>query len=301
MGENLSVVIPAFNEELGIGIVVEELRKWLPKIEIIVVDDCSTDATAEIIKKLGVIAVSHNFNLGQGAALKTGMRLATREFVAWFDADNEHRAEDLYKILERISEGRLVAIIGRRSRSATLLRGVSKWFIRMIGRSLKINAGSDLNCGLRIFNRKIILQYLHLIPNRFSSSLITTLIMIERGYPMEFYPVQTNQRLGSSTVRMRDGMEAILQIIRCVLLFAPLRFFCGLGIPLILIGLVYGIVVALFVGLGIPVGGMLLIAIGMLLMMIGLITDQISQMRLERFSQMNEFKILSNEEANSNE
>ena len=279
---DLSIVIPAYNEAGGIRTVLERLVAEMPGAEIIVVDDASRDGTGAIAAAVAGVRVSrHRFNRGQGAALKSGMQAATRTYVAWFDGDNEHRVEDLRSLYAGIRADDAVAAIGQRTTgSASLTRAVGKFVIRLVGRGLGIRAGADLNCGLRVFRRDVILRYLPLIPNRFSASLVTTLVMLERGYPMLFVPVATNPRIGSSTVRIKDGFEATLQLIRAVLLFAPIRFFLPIGIVSGLAGTVYSLVMAAVVGLGIPVGGMLLILAGILIVMLGLIADQISQMRL---------------------
>jgi hypothetical protein len=209
------------------------------------------------------------------------MSNASKPYVAWFDADNEHRVEDLVRIYRRAKGDDLVAVIGQRvTRSAGLTRALGKGLIRLIGRRLKIRAGSDLNCGLRVFRREVVTRYLPLIPERFSASLVSTLILLERGYPVAFEPIQTNPRVGSSTVRLKDGFEAILQLIRAVLLFAPLRFFLPLGLWSTVIGLAYSLGYALVQGRGIPVGGMFLMLAGILIMMLGLIADQLSQIRI---------------------
>lgn len=285
-GAQLSIVIPAFNEEVGLGTTLDDLATAFPGAEVIVVDDCSCDGTSAAAQaRTNVRVLRHTFNRGQGGSLKTGMRHATRTWVAWFDADNEHRAEDLARLAARACADNLVAVIGQRQTgSATLMRATGKFLIRLIGRGLRVKAGPDLNCGLRIFRRSVILRYLALIPDRFSASLVTTLIMIERGYPIAFEPVRTNPRLGVSTVRLRDGFDAVLMLIRSVLLFAPMRFFLPLGLGLAAIGSLYSLVMAFLIGIGIPVAGMLIITLGFLAMILGLIADQISQMRLGQLS-----------------
>jgi glycosyltransferase involved in cell wall biosynthesis len=279
---DLSIVIPAYNEEEGLPQVLGQLLQEVPGAEIIVVNDASRDKTAEVVKPFAeVVLISHPFNRGQGAALKTGMKAATRRFVAWFDADNEHRTEDLLKMVARAEQGDVAAVIGQRSTpSATKVRGLGKSLIRLIGRGLRINAGSDLNCGLRLFDRMVISRYLPLIPDRFSASLITTLILLERRYPLAFSEVKTNPRLGTSTVRLKDGFEAILHLLRAVMLFAPLRIFLPSGAALLLVGGLYSVLVMLIVGNGLPAAGVLVIITGLLFIMLGLIADQISQFRL---------------------
>jgi len=280
--DDLTVVIPAFNEAEGLGVTLEPLIAQLPGAQIIVVDDHSQDDTSRVASSFaGVRVIRHAFNRGQGASLKTGMRAATTPYVAWFDADNEHRTEDLVRLYRRAKDNDLVAVIGQRlSRSTSLTRGLGKGLIRLIGRPLKISAGSDLNCGLRIFRREVIARYLTLIPERFSASLVSTLVMLERGYPIAFEPIRTNVRVGTSTVGLKDGFEAILQLIRAVLLFAPLRLFLPLGLLGTVFGIAYSLGYALIRKQGIPVGGMFLMLAGILIMMLGLIADQLSQMRL---------------------
>jgi glycosyltransferase involved in cell wall biosynthesis len=281
---DLTIVIPAFNEEHGIVATLRSLTSEVGTAEIIVVDDCSSDGTSEAVRAFAnVTLLRHTFNCGQGAALKTGMRAATREFVAWFDADNEHRVVDLAKLYDRVTADGLVACIGQRStNSASLTRGTGKALIRLIGWGLQIRSGSDLNCGLRIFRRKIILRYVSVIPDRFSASLVSTLVMLERRYPIAFEEVKTNERVGTSTVRLRDGFEAILQLIRSVLLFAPMRFFLPIGFVTFLVGIIYSLIVDAIVGLGIPVGGVFLMVTGVQILILGLLGDQLSQLRLSQ-------------------
>lgn len=281
---NLSIVIPAYNEQEGIGLTLQAILRDLPGAEIIVVDDCSRDATAEAVQAYkSVRLVRHSFNKGQGSSLKTGMGVATKPFVAWFDADNEHRTVDLIELYNTIIAKNLVAVIGQRvTASASILRGSGKWVIRVMGRGLKIKAGSDINCGLRIFRTSIIRRYLGLIPNRFSSSMMTTLIMLERAYPIEFYPIRTNPRIGHSTVRLKDGFEAILWLLRAVMLFAPIRIFLPAGVILILLSVIYSVVIIIIVDKGLPTASVLLAIAGLLSIMLGLIADQISQLRIDQ-------------------
>jgi len=276
---DLSIVIPAFNEKDGIGSVLAQLVEAFPHAQIIVVDDCSEDGTRQEAEKCAAAEVySHPFNRGYGASLRTGMTAATREYVAWFDADNEHRTSDLRDMFEMIRRDRLAAVIGQRTNSSvTLTRAVGKFVIRSIGRTLDIKAGSDLNCGLRIFRRDIISRYVSVLPERYSASMTTTLLMVERQYPIAFFPIQTASRIGTSKVKLKDGFLAINKMIRLIMLFAPMRIFFRLGLLLILLGVVYGVYISLEQRLGFPVAGMLVATVGALLCMLGLIADQISQ------------------------
>lgn len=282
---DISVVIPAFNEEGGLGPVLADLRENLPGAQVIVIDDASSDRTpdvalAERADGFDLVILQHPFNQGYGSALSTGMRAADRRFIAWFDSDGEHRVADLKAMVDRMKSERLVAVIGQRPASVTAFRAAGKALIWLLARAFNVRAGRDLNCGLRVFRRDVIMRYLPLLPARYSASLTTTILMIERGYPTAFHPITTAQRIGESKVRMRDGFLAMAKILNLITLFAPMRLFFRGGLLLTTIGLGYGIIVTLTEDLGFPVAGLMLMMIGLLLAMLGLIAEQIAQMRL---------------------
>lgn len=282
---DLSIVIPAFNEEKGIAEVLIRLRETMPGAQVIVVDDGSQDATAatalaNAAPGFDLIVMQHPFNQGYGASLKTGMLSAEREYVAWFDADNEHRVEDLQAMVGRMRTERLVAVIGQRPNSVNAFRALGKTMILLLVRLFSIKAGRDLNCGLRVFRRDVITNYLTLMPARYSASLTTTILIIERGYPMAFHPVTTGERVGTSKVRARDGFLAMAKVMNLITLFAPMRIFFRGGVLMTFLGLVYGTTIAVTEGLGFPVAGLLLIMAGFLLAVLGLLAEQIGQMRI---------------------
>lgn len=284
-GRNLSVVIPAYNEASGIGPTLTGLIENLPDAEIIVVDDGSDDSTNIAARRFGMVTLArHPFNRGYGAGLKTGMRIATRDYVAWFDADNEHRATDLKQMYGRIVAEGAGAIIAQRPKSgASPLRGWGKAVIRAIARSLNYKGGADINCGLRVFRREVITRYLSLLPNGYSASITSTMIMLEEGYPLLYHNIELNERIGKSKVRIGDGFMAIMLVLRQVTLFAPLRIFLRVSFIITSIGVVYGLVTSQIVGQGLPAASVLLVLIGILIGMFGLIADQISQMRLSAY------------------
>ena len=225
----LAIVIPAYNEDQGITPTLISLKKSLPDVKIIVVDDASTDNTAAVALKIdSVRVIRHDYNYGYGGALKTGMIYSDTEYVAWFDADGEHRIEDLIQMVDIMYEEKCVAVIGQRTTgSTTRIRAVGKWVIRMLARSLDVRAGSDLNCGLRVYKRDIICRYLSVLPDGFSASLTSLMIMLEQGYPISFHPVKTKPRIGDSKVRLMDGFSTMALVLRIVMLFAPLRICLG--------------------------------------------------------------------------
>lgn len=278
---NLSIIIPAYNEEDGILTTLESLREYFPAAEIIVIDDGSQDATAQRVSAFpGVRLLQHHYNRGYGGALKTGMRASSRELIAWFDADNEHRADYLQRMVQRLQREKLAAVLGQRHKSVSVVRGVGKYFIRMLARVLRVKSGSDLNCGLRVFKRDMILRYLAILPDTYSASLTSTIILVEQGFPFEFHPIETNSRIGNSKVALSDGFNTLLLVLRVITLFAPMRIFLQASLYLLGIGALYSFYIAIAKGAGIPVLGAFLMIGGLLVGILGLIADQISQIRL---------------------
>lgn len=282
----LSVVIPAFNEEGGIGLTLRALRAELPHAEVIVVDDGSSDATrARAAEVPGVRVIVHATNRGYGASLKTGMSVASRSYVAWFDADNEHRVSDLISMVDRCHEEELAAVIGRRlSPSVSVVRAVGKLSIRMLARSLGVDVGKDLNCGLRVFRRGVIRRYLPLLPDQFSASMTSTMVLVERGHRLGFHDIEVNPRIGTSKVRIRDGFSTMVLVMRFVMLFGPMRFFFVPGLVTLLGGIGYGAVRAIISGRGFPVAASLITVTGLFMTLLGLVADQISQLRFAQLS-----------------
>ncbi len=278
----LSVVVPAFNEQDGIGPTLRDLSEKVSAAEIIVVDDGSTDRTAEIALSFpNVILAQHPFNRGYGAALKTGMSIASREFVAWFDADHEHPVADLVAMAGQIDRDRSAVVIAQRRRSGpSPMRSAGKFVIGLLARSLDFRGGKDINCGLRVFRRDVITRYLDLLPNGFSASITSTMIVLERGYPVEYHPIDVDPRIGRSKVKVGDGFRAMILVLRTIMLFAPMRIFLRFGLFLFVVGALYGLIIALQEGLGFPAVAVVLMITGVVSGFFGLIADQISQMRL---------------------
>jgi len=293
----LSVVVPAFNEEDGIVLSLRALRAALPGAQVLLIDDGSTDRTAERAAAVdGVTVIRHRFNRGYGAAIKTGVRAGDGEFVAWFDADNEPRVEDLAEMVVRLDRDRLAAVIGqRRNPPSNVLRATGKLLIRAVSGSLRMPAGPDLNCGLRVFRTDLLARYLPLLPDGFSASLTTTMVFVAQGYPTAFHPIRTEPRVGTSKVVVADGFTAIILLLRTVVLFAPLRIFLTSGLILLVIGIGYGFGAAFYLGRGVPVAALFAGTAGLLLIMLGLIADQLSQLRLAMLADGSPDRSLANE------
>jgi glycosyltransferase involved in cell wall biosynthesis len=281
MSDALTVVIPAFNEAAALPAVLDALRGWHVSPAIIVVDDGSTDETAARARVDGVTLITHPANLGYGAALKTGIRQATTPFVATFDADGQHGLESLERLWEQRHHADMV--VGARSGlNGPVWRMPGKWWLGLMARYLSRQSIPDLNSGLRVYRRDVLTRYMHLCPTGFSFTTTITMALASRGWRVVYVPIRVSRREGRSTVTVATGLQTILLVLRIVTLFNPLRFFVPFSAVVIGAGVLWGVPIAL-AGRGVSVGAMLAIVTGVIVFALGLLCDQISQLRLERF------------------
>lgn len=280
--QTLTVIIPALNEAAGIGAVLGELGQCRDFISaIIVVDDGSSDNTGEVAAELGATVIRHPANLGYGASLKTGLRHAGTGYVATFDADGQHQPSDLRRLWEARHQGAM--IIGARQQliHSPLWRMPGKWLLGAIASYLVRRRIPDLNSGMRLLTLDLARRYAHLCPRGFSMSTTLTMAVLSRGWPVAFVPIEVRKRTGHSTVTLATGFETMVLLLRIICLFNPLRMFVPASMLVAVFGILWGIPYAL-AGRGVSVGSMLALVTAILLFSLGLICDQVSQLRLER-------------------
>jgi glycosyltransferase involved in cell wall biosynthesis len=283
----ISIVIPAHDEERAIGAVLAALRAaHLPAVnEIIVVDDGSTDRTGEIAEQSGVRLIRLPANRGYGAALKAGIRAASGDYILTMDADGQHRLEDVLRLCDAVTSDRGPdCVIGHRTQliHSPLWRMPGKWLLTSLARLLVQKQIRDLNSGLRVMRRDVIVRYMHLCPAGFSFSTTSTFALACRGYQINFVPIQVERRVGRSRVSVATGFQTILLVLRLASLFNPLRVFLPLSLLFIIGGALWTIPY-LVAGEGVTVAAMLSMLTGVTLFGLGLICDQVAQLRLERF------------------
>jgi glycosyltransferase involved in cell wall biosynthesis len=291
MAIEYSIIIPCFNEGQVIQEVVTNLKAFLDQHseashEIIVVDDCSTDDTPEILKQLeGIRVLRHPINRGYGASIKTGIRQARGVFVATYDGDGQHNPADLVHLCRKIHSEDWALVVGARAKllHSTLWRMPGKWVLGWLANFLSRTKIPDLNSGLRVFRKDIISRYLHLCADRFSFSTTSTLILLNRGYSLAYVPIEVNSRQGKSTVSLMTGYETILLILRVVCLFDPLRVFIPASVFLVLSGILLGIYPYFILQRGLTTGSVLVMLAGILIFFFGLLADQISALRKEKY------------------
>ena len=276
-----SVIVPAFDEETAIAEVVGTLRKSAPWHEIIVVDDGSTDQTGAIAAQAGAQVIRHPYNKGNGAAVKTGVRHATGEWVVILDADGQHQAGDARKLVALLGDYDLV--VGARSPAtqATAARRLGNDLLNALAGYLSEREIPDLTSGFRAARRAHVLEFLHLLPNGFSTPTTTTLAFLRAGYNVRFEPVEARQRSGHSKIRLaRDGAKFFLILLKVITIFSPLKIFVPISAAAFLLGVVYGVWTVLQ-NSRIPNGAVLLLMFAVVVFLVGLVSEQIAALRFQ--------------------
>jgi glycosyltransferase involved in cell wall biosynthesis len=277
----VSVVIPAFNEGPVIGQVVAALTAAGPWREVIVVDDGSRDDTGAHASAAGATVVRHPYNKGNGAAVKSGIRRATGEYVLIIDGDGQHSAEDTHRLISRLGEYDL--IIGARSNStqATQARRFGNTALNRLASYLTGRDIPDLTSGFRAARRECLREFLHLLPNGFSTPTTTTLAFIKAGYNVGFEPTDARPRVGNSKIRLaRDGMKFFMIILKIVTLFSPLRVFLPISLASFAVGAAYALW-TIATQSHVTNSSVLLIMLAVIVFLVGLVSEQISAMRFE--------------------
>jgi glycosyltransferase involved in cell wall biosynthesis len=282
-----SVIIPAYNEEQGLSKVLDELARLCPGEEIIVVDDGSTDRTFEIASKFDKVKViRHGKNYGYGASLKSGINSASTQRIVFLDADGQHDVEQVVKFAGYLKDYDLVSGERLNDRGISGIRLPGKVILKTVVNFLADTKIKDINCGFRAVRKNIIKRYLFLLPDGFSFSTTTILLLLKRKHKIKFIPIQAKRRIGRSSVnQLRDGYNTLLLIIRLIGLFDPLRIFIPTGFFFIMLGVIYGLYKIMTVGFGLSVGALAFLIIGFFGFLLGIICDQISSLRLEHLEE----------------
>jgi glycosyltransferase involved in cell wall biosynthesis len=284
----ISIIIPAFNEELAVRETVNELRKLLEvtefQAEIIVVDDGSTDRTAREAKAAGARVIQHRSNRGYGASLKTGIIAASNDIIAITDADGTYPAKFLPQMVREIEHADMV--VGSRTGSDVnipISRMPAKWFLRIMANYVANSRIPDLNSGLRVFRRDVAMQYFAILSDQFSFTTTITLALMCDKYAVTYIPIDYRKRQGKSKIVPWDAGSFAILIFRVAMLFRPLRVF----IPLAILCIAYGITKAsvdMFRDPNISASAILAFVSSLILVFTGMLGDAVAT-RLGRFNQ----------------
>lgn len=274
----ITVVIPAFDEEAAIADVVTRVRAAGRWHEVLVVDDGSTDQTAARAEQAGARVVRHPYNMGNGAAVKSGVRAAKSAIVLLMDADGQHDPADIARVIAGVGLHDMV-IGARSSRDQSRTRAFGNAVFRLLASWLTGRPIPDLTSGFRAARRERLTEILHLLPNGFSYPTTSCLALMKAGHSVAFVPIKARPRVGSSKIRIvRDGVRFVLIILKIVTLYSPLKVFFPLSATAFLLGLAYGVWNVARYG-KIPMGSALLIQLAVVVFLFGLISEQIASGR----------------------
>jgi len=279
----ISIIIPAFNEAGIIADIVQQIRSLHPDFEVIVVNDGSTDDTAAEAQKAGAEVYSHPYNIGNGAAIKSGIRVATGDILVFIDGDGQHNPEDIARLLDFFPDFDMV--VGARSigDQASLGRAfgnkIYNWFASYVAKfSIK-----DLTSGFRAVKSNIARNFLYLLPNTYSYPTTLTLGTLRSGMSVKYVPIRMEKRrTGKSNIKMiQDGVRFFMIITRICTLYSPMRVFLPVSFVMFSLGLInylYTFIMhSRFTNMSV-----FLFVTAILIFMMSLISEQICQMRFER-------------------
>jgi glycosyltransferase involved in cell wall biosynthesis len=228
---SVSVVIPARNESKVIGDVVKKVRDTLKSVEVLVVNDGSTDNTAEVAVKSGATVYSHPYSKGNGAAIKSGARLASGDILVFMDGDGQHDSSDIPRLLTKLNEGYDLVVGARRKGSqASLGRGIANKFYNWLASQITGHKVEDLTSGFRAVKADKFREFIYLLPNGFSYPTTSTMAFFRAGYSVAYLPIDAASRVGKSHLKpFKDGVRFLLIIFKIGTLYSPLKLFFPLS------------------------------------------------------------------------
>ncbi len=278
----VTVVIPAFEEAGAVGSVVQTLRDAAAWREVLVVDDGSTDETSTVAATAGARVIRHPYNKGNGAAVKTGIRNAAGEYILVIDADGQHSAADALRLVSFLGEYDLV--VGARAGSnqqASAARHAGNNLLNWLASYLTGRYIPDLTSGMRAARTSGLREFLHLLPNRFSTPTTTTLAFVKAGYNVRFETITVSPRLGKSKIKLvSDGARFLMILLRVITVFSPLRIFLPIAGTFFVLGAGYAIWTTM-TRRDVTDSSVLLLVLAVVIFLVGLVSEQISTMRGE--------------------
>ena len=279
----ISVIIPAFNETDIIANLVSDIKKLYPDFEIIVIDDGSTDDTALVADQAGATVYSHPYNIGNGAAIKSGIRVASGDILVLMDGDGQHNPQDIENLIKYIPKFDMV--VGARSANdqASLGRAFGNklynWFASYVAKfTIK-----DLTSGFRAVKSNVARNFLYLLPNTYSYPTTLTLGVLRSGLSVKYIPIKIRKRkTGKSNIKLAaDGLRFFMIITRICTLYSPMRVFLPVSFAMLLAGLINYLYTYIAQNRFTNMSVFLFVA-AIIVFMMSLISEQICQMRFER-------------------
>ncbi len=283
----LSIIIPAYNEEKVIGQVVNQIQSVINelgfKYEILVVDDGSGDRTANLAREAGARVIQHPENIGNGAAIKTGIRKAKGNVIVMLDSDGQHPPEDIPRLLEKL--GPYDMVVGARTKTSDtdLRRDFGNKIYNALASYVCGRKIEDLTSGFRAIKADTAKKFVYLLPNKFSYPTTITLAVLRSGLSLAYVPIEGKRRIGKSKIKLvRDGMRFLMIILRVSTYYSPLKIFIPVSILMFLTGFGYGLYKVIFLNTRYGPTSAMLITISVVIFMVGLVSEQVSQLRYIR-------------------
>lgn len=273
----LSIIIPAKNEEKSLVTLLPLLKKQQPGAEIVVVNDGSDDQTQSICEAEAVLVVNHPYSKGNGAAIKSGARVATGDVFVFMDADGQHQPEDIDQLIAKYRSG-FDMVIGARNKAsqASIARLFGNGVYNRIASYMTGHRVEDLTSGFRIVNAKKFRQFLYLLPNGFSYPTTITMAFFRAGFSVGYLPIIAPPRIGKSHVNIvKDGTRFFLIIFKIGTLYSPMKLFFPASAMFFLVGLLYYIYTFMTDGRFTNMGVLLFIT-SILIFLLGLVSEQIT-------------------------
>jgi glycosyltransferase involved in cell wall biosynthesis len=284
MGKNsVSVIIPVYNEAETVAEIIKEITGLYPEFEVIVINDGSTDETGERAKEAGALVYSHPYNIGNGAAIKSGIRIASGDILVFMDGDGQHDPKDLAAMLEFFPDYDMVVGARPKGHQASLWRAAGNRMYNGFASYVAKFPIQDLTSGFRAVKAEIARSFIYLLPNTYSYPTTITLGVLRSGRSVKYIPIHSrNRSSGKSKVKLfRDGVRFFMIITKICALYSPLRVFLPISLLMFLLGLGY-YTFTLIMWQRFTNMSALLFTTSILVFMLGLISEQIAQMRFER-------------------
>ena len=280
--KSVSVIIPAFNEAENLGRVIRQIADLYPAFEIIVVNDGSTDATVSVANDSGAIVYSHPYKMGNGAAIKSGIRIASGDILVFMDGDGQHLAEDIKALLAHFPDYDMVVGARGKGHHASWRRALGNWIYNRFASYVAKFQVMDLTSGFRAIKAELARNLLYLLPNTYSYPTTMTLGVLRSGKSVKYVAIHAEARKkGKSNVKlMRDGVRFLMIIFKICALYSPLRIFLPVSAFLFCMGFFYYLYTYVFWGRFTNMSA-LLFTTSIIVFMMGLVSEQICQMRFE--------------------
>ena len=281
----ISIIIPVFNEADKLSELLNAIRALrLASSEIIVIDDGSTDGSSDVAMNAGANVVRHPYNIGNGAAIKTGIRAAHGRLLVFMDGDGQHKPQDIPKLLVQAKHYHMVVGARAKGSKRRFHRYAANVAYNLLASYVTRFNVKDLTSGFRLLSRLDALRFIDLLPNTFSYPTTLTLAFLRSGLTVKYVPIQTLYRSGQSKISLvTDGVRFLLIITKIATLFAPFRVFLPVSGFFFFTGIGYYIYTYVTQGRFTNMAALLLTT-AVIVFMLGLVSEQIALLRMEQRS-----------------